>query len=165
MADTEIMTAERITAPVIEVQLLGEKRELRFDNRTAMLAERYWRETLGQRVSYFFILGELNARTYGGALAICYAAMTSAIMHRNLSRKVPEPVMSARAFETEATFDEILTAMEDIRKAVNESLPQQKNAESPGGTGAKDGHGTPSRNAGSAQAEAKKASGTKARGR
>ena len=144
MADNEVMTAERITAPVIEVQLLGEKRELRFDNRAAMLAERYWREICSQRMSYFFILGELNARTLGGAMAVAYGAMASAIMHKNLSRRNPEPVMSCRAFDEGCGMDEILACMDEIRKAVTESLPREpKNAGSPGGAGAKDGLGTP----------------------
>lgn len=150
MANDEIMTAETITAPVIELTLLGEKRELRFDNRAAMLAERYWRETAGQRVSYFFILGELDARTFGGAMAVAYGAMASAQMHRNLSRRNPLPVMSARAFESGAGMDEILLGMEEIRKAANDSLPREpKNAESPAASGAPDGPGTPSSDGGS----------------
>lgn len=144
MAEPEIITAEIITAPVIEVQLLGEKRELRFDNRAAMLAERYWRETTGQRISYFFILGELDARTYGGALAVAYGAMASAVMHRNESKRTPEPVISCRAFERDVRMDEILVCMDEIRRTVNESLPKApKNAGSPAKSGA-DGPGTPS---------------------
>jgi hypothetical protein len=142
MAEREIVTAEVITAPVIEAQLLGEKRELRFDNRAAMLAERYWRETTGQRISYFFILGELDARTYGGALAVAYGAMASAVMHRNESRRAPEPVLSCRAFEHDVRMDEILVIMDEMRRAVNDSLPKApKNAESPAKSGA-DGPGT-----------------------
>ena len=144
MAENEIMTAGRITAPVIELQLLGETRELRFDNRAAMLAERYWREICSQRVSYFFILGELNSRTFGGAMAVAYGAMASATMHRNLSRRNPEPVMSCRAFDEGCGMDEILTCMDEIRDTVRESLPREpKNAGSPGETGAVDGPGTP----------------------
>ena len=146
----ETMTAEKITAPTIEIYLMGEMRELRFDNRAAMMAERYWRETAGNRVSYFFILGEMAARTFGGMLAVTYGAMASAEMHRNLSRKTPQPVTSVRAFEEGARFDEVFAAMEEIAQAVDRSLPAPpKNAESPAESGA-DGPGTPSPDDGSA---------------
>jgi len=152
MAEPEIMTAERITAPVIEVDLMGEKRELRFDNRAAMLAERFWREITGQRVSYFFIIGELGARTVGGTLSVVYGAMASAVMQRNKTRRNPLPVMSCRAFEEGVRMDEILVCMEEIKKAAEDSLPQApKNAGSPGKTGAEDGHGTGSPSDGSAR--------------
>lgn len=145
----ETMTAELITAPVIEIQIMGEKRELRFDNRAAMMAERYWRETTGQRVSYFFILGEVNSRTYGGLMAVAYGALASAEMRRNLSRTAPKAITSARAFEEGVGFDEILGAMEEIRTAVDSSLPRPpKNAESPATSGA-DGPGTDSPDDGS----------------
>ena len=161
MADTEIMTAELITAPVIEAVLLGEKHELRFDNRAAMMAERYWRETTGQRVSWFFILGELNARTYGGTMAAAYGGLASATMHRNLSRKRPEQVISCRAFEEGASMNEILACMEDVRQAVEESLPREpKNVGSPGKTGAKDGPGMPSQEGPSGQDSSGRPSGS-----
>ena len=152
MAENETMTAEIITAPVIELELMGEKRELRFDNRAAMMAERYWRETTGQRISYFFILGELNARTYGGLLAVTYGALASAEMHRNRSRSVPKPVTSVRAFDEGVNMSEMLGCMEEVRLAVDRSLPRlPKNAESPATSGA-DGHGTPSPDDGSSAA-------------
>lgn len=144
MADNEVMTAERITAPVIEVQLLGEKRELRFDNRAAMLAERYWRETMGQQVSYQMIISELAHDTIGGLMSVVYGAMASAQMHRNLSRKSPEPVLSCRAFEESAHWRTLVDRRQEIINAVIRSLPvNQKNAKSPGETGAGDGPGTP----------------------
>ena len=126
---------ERITAPVIRCVLMGEEQELRFDNRAAMLAERYWREELGQRVSYLFILAELDAGTLAGIAATAWGAAASAAMHRNRTRQQPEPITSSADFSRLVRVEELTAARAAIREAVIETLPApQKNAQG-GGSG------------------------------
>lgn len=131
MAD-DIMTAERITAPVIRARLMGEERDLRFDNRACMMAERFWREVMGQRVSYFFILGELQGRTYGGMMAVAYGAMASAVMQRNRSRREPLPLPGAMSFSEGVTMEELLACQQDLIAAAGEALPKAKKADGDG---------------------------------
>ena len=123
--ENEIMTAERITAPVITARILGEDRELRFDNRACMMAESYWREITGRRVSYFFILGELESRTMGGICAVVYGAMASAIMHANRRRQKLLPVPGAQAFEEGVSVGEVLALYDPVIAAVRETLPKE----------------------------------------
>ena len=121
--ESAVMTAEAITAPVIRLQLAGVERELRFDNCAAML---------GRRVSYMFILGELDMMTIGGISAVTYGAMASAIMHRNRYRARQETVISPAAFAQDVPMTELWVNRQAIAEAVKKTLPAPKNGDGDG---------------------------------
>lgn len=130
--ESAVMTAEAITAPVIRLQLAGVERELRFDNRAAMLAEQYWREMLGRRLSYMFILGELDMMTIGGISAVTYGAMASAVMHRNRYRARQETVVSPAVFAQDVPMTDLWVNRQAIAEAVKKTLPAPKNGDGDG---------------------------------
>ena len=125
------MKAMDITAPVIRAYLGAGERELRFDHRQQMLAERYYELALGQAMGYIGILYRAHRMQYGALAACVYGALVSAGETGEDGRP-----LTWQEFDAAVDYAQLIACREELLAALDAAFPEDKpkNAEAQGET-------------------------------
>ena len=115
-----MQTAADITAQEIVLKLGGREVNARFDHNQMRMSEMYWQHTIVRKLGYLGVLEQAIARTYSGLGAICYGAVASAAMAKDL-----QPV-AMRDFDRMFDYDQLRGCAQQLIDGAIEALPKGK---------------------------------------